>query len=101
MENLPCELHGVIYSFLDWKDKLEFISISREIYFRAKIYRELFLKAPWSLQYAQSEIFRETISTVISPSNLKLYFSYPTIRMLITDPDLPNLSNVHTICLNI
>jgi hypothetical protein len=66
------ELHGLIYSYLDWGEKLNFISISREIYLSSGNYRQLKLKQGTSRQYVSDELFRKRLNSLVSRCNIEL-----------------------------
>jgi hypothetical protein len=31
LSSLPCDLHGLVYSYLEWREKMIFILVSKEI----------------------------------------------------------------------
>jgi hypothetical protein len=88
--SLPCDLHSLIYSFLEIEEKLIFISISKEITSHARSYRVMgFSKL--SLEYVHNESFRKQVSSLVLPCHLELHF---TFENEITDAELSSLEDV-------
>jgi hypothetical protein len=85
---LPSDLHGLIYSYLEWKEKLIFIHISKGIYSFSRNYREMSLNKVFSLQYATNEYFRGRVSSLVLHSHVDLYL---TCCSQITDLELSQL----------
>jgi hypothetical protein len=95
--DLPCELHGLIYCYLEWRDKKSFISLSKDIYSNSRSYRELKLNKRSSLDYILKESFRERISTRVLLCHVRLLA--PHCRY-ITDTTLTHLGDIHTLKLS-
>jgi hypothetical protein len=70
---LPCDLHGLVYSYLDWTEKMIFISLCKEIYSLSRSYREMRLDKPSSLKYALNEdSFRDRVCSLVLPCHVAL-----------------------------
>jgi hypothetical protein len=52
LSSLPCDLHGLVYSYLERREKMIFISLSKEISSLSRNYRQMKLKKTFSLEYA-------------------------------------------------
>jgi hypothetical protein len=73
---LPSDCHSLIYCFLESADeRLSFLSLSREIYFKSQSYREMKLRPMASRQYALDQSFREKIHSLVRPGHLHLNLS--------------------------
>jgi hypothetical protein len=105
---LPSDLHGLVYSYLDWKEKKIFISLCKEIYSLSRRYREIRLTKPSSLEYAlNKESFRERVYSLALPCHMALRFCESISAagntsdcLRITDAGLANLGNVKEIDLS-
>jgi hypothetical protein len=94
---LPCDLHGLVYSYLSWREKI-FISVSKEIYYLSKSYREIRLNKPSSLQYAlNEESFRDRVCSLVLPCHVTLRLRH---REQISDAALTHLGNVGSLSLS-
>jgi hypothetical protein len=70
---LPCDLHGLVYSYLDWREKMIFISVSKEIHSLSRSYREMRLKQSSSIKYAlNEESFRDRVCSLVLPCHVAL-----------------------------
>jgi hypothetical protein len=97
--SLPCDLHGLVYSYLEWNEKLIFILVSKEISSLSSSYREMRLKKTFSLEYALNESFRERVCSLILPCHVKLDLS-GCHDSPCTDATLIHLGNVHSLKLS-
>jgi hypothetical protein len=66
---LPSDAHSVIYSFLEWKEKMIFISLSREIYFNSRPYREI----EFNRTFSREETLRHLWICTIVGSLMKVF----------------------------
>jgi hypothetical protein len=93
---LPCDLHGLVYSYLDWTEKMIFISVSKEIHSLSRSYREIRLNKPSSIKYALNEdSFRDRVCSLVLPCHVALNLCcdrQPNFK--ITDETLIHLGNV-------
>jgi hypothetical protein len=81
----------VVYSFLDWVDKIAFISLSKEISANSRTYRELKFNKTFSVEYALNESFRERVHNLSLSCNLSLNLSK---YQVITGQIISQLGNV-------
>jgi hypothetical protein len=72
---IPYELHGHIYSYLEWGEKMKFISISREISSHSRNYRQLKLNNNFSDKYAHNASFRANVLALVNVNNLDVNLS--------------------------
>jgi hypothetical protein len=93
---MPSELHGLIYSQLESKDKLNFLLISREIHCTSRSYREMRLRLEWSLSLSCCNFITDAGLAHLSGVHT-LNLSY---CLLITDAGLTHLRSVHTLNLS-
>jgi hypothetical protein len=94
LSSLPCDLHGLIYSYLEWDEKLIFISLSEEITSLSKSYREMRLSRFSSFEYALHESFREIVCSSVLPCHVELDLCVDG-----TDAELIHLGNVYSLTL--
>jgi hypothetical protein len=92
--SLPSELHGLIYSCLIWKEKMVFMTLSKEISSLSRSYREMRLKKTFSLEYALNKSFQDRVSSLASPCHVDL--NLPRHDQ-ITDELISHLGNVRMI----
>jgi hypothetical protein len=98
LSSLPCDVHGLVYSYLSWKEKLNFISICKEFYLSSsRSYREMRLGLRESLKYARNESFRQRVCTLVLPYHVSLDLRW---CRQINDNDLMRLSNVQALNLS-
>jgi hypothetical protein len=98
LSSLPCDLHGLVYSYLEWREKLIFISLSKEISsLLSRSYREMRLKRPSSLKFALNQSFRERVCSLVLPCHVELELSWCHD---FTDAALIHLGNVHSLNLS-
>jgi hypothetical protein len=71
---LPSDLHGLVYSYLDWREKKILISLCKEIYSLSRSYREIRLNRPASIKYALDESFRDRVSSLALPYRVALNY---------------------------
>jgi hypothetical protein len=96
--SLPCDLHGLIYSYLDWTEKKIFICVCKEIYSLSRSYREMRLNEPSSLKYAlNEESFRDRVCSLVLPCHVTLEL-WPF--HVITDAVLIHLGDVGSLDLS-
>jgi hypothetical protein len=86
LSSLPCDLHGLVYSYLEWNEKMIFISFSKEISSLSRSYREMKLKKTFSLEYALNESFRESVCSLVLPCHVELDLSWCHDYGYDTDP---------------
>jgi hypothetical protein len=73
--SLPCDLHGLVYSYLEWEDKLIFISLSKEISSLSKeLSRDETRQALLSQIFIQDS-FRDRVCTLVLPCHIDLNLS--------------------------
>jgi hypothetical protein len=95
---LPSDCHSLIYCFLGSADeRLSFLSLAREIYFKSQSYREMKLSPTASRQYALNQSFREKIHSLVRPGHLHLNLS--NFRQL-TQINLAELRHARTLLLS-
>jgi hypothetical protein len=88
---LATDIHSVIYSFLELKDKLIYISLAKEIFFNSRTYRVLNLNQRFSEEYVLVPSFRERISPLVLLCHISLSLAH---CHCINDADLAGIGNV-------
>jgi hypothetical protein len=97
---LPCDLHGLVYSYLEWDEKMIFISLSKEISSLSRSYREMRLNYSFSHKYSFRKKFRDRVCAVVLPCHIDLNLSsWDGERDPITDECLHQLRDVR--CLDL
>jgi hypothetical protein len=99
LQSIPSELHGLIYSCLTWKEKMTFMTLSKEISSLSRSYREMRLKPNFSLEYALNESFRDRVSSLASPCHVDLKLTQHD-QQKITDEFISHVGNVRMINLS-
>jgi hypothetical protein len=106
LSSLPCDLHGLVYSYLEWKEKMSFILVSKEITSLSRSYREMRINRGCSVKYVDPyddvlrRPFRDCVYSLVMPCHVELNLSLFRSAGLLTDEYLRHLGNLQSLNLS-